>query len=163
VSGAFRGAMAAAVAGVCVVTTDGPAGRFGLTISSMASVSAEPPTLLVCVRRPSPLAAAVRSNGLFAVSVLAAGQAAVAESFAGRARPYDFGADRWAAAASGAPLLAGAAAWFDCQVAHTVEAGTHTVLFGAVVAARRGLTRPLAYTDRGYAVPQPLVTAAVAA
>jgi flavin reductase (DIM6/NTAB) family NADH-FMN oxidoreductase RutF len=100
---------------------------------------------------------------VFAVSALGAGQAAVAESFAGRARPYDFGADRWVPAASGAPLLVGAAAWFDCLVADTAEAGTHTVLFGAVVGARRGVTRPLAYTDRGYAVPQPLLTSAVAA
>lgn len=44
----FLGGMAAAACTVNVVTTDGAAGRFGVTVSAMASVSAdtERPTLL---------------------------------------------------------------------------------------------------------------------
>ena len=45
--------MGAAVTGVSVVTTDGAGGRLGLTVSSMASVSADPPMLLVCIGRRS--------------------------------------------------------------------------------------------------------------
>jgi flavin reductase (DIM6/NTAB) family NADH-FMN oxidoreductase RutF len=106
--GPFVAAMRAAVSGVTVVTTDGPGGRRGLTVSSMASVSADPPTLLVCVTRRSPLVAAIRANGVFAVGVLGAHQAGVAEVFAGRTsgERFGFGCARWEAGASGAPLLA---------------------------------------------------------
>jgi flavin reductase len=156
---AFVGAMAAAVTGVNVVTTDGAAGRFGLTVSAMASVSADPPLLLVAVSRHSPLLPAIRANRVFAVSVLGAHQAAVADTFAGRpdaGEPYDFGCASWELGASVAPLLAGAAARFDCDVSTTVEAGSHTLVIGAVRAATRGAVRPLAYTRRAYARAEPL-------
>ena len=80
--------MSGTVTGVSVVTTDGTSGRLGLTVSSMTSVSADPPTLLVCINRRSPLVEAIRANGVFAVNVVGAHQAAVADTFAGRrARP----------------------------------------------------------------------------
>jgi flavin reductase len=148
----YVGAMRAAVTGVNVVTTDGVGGRLGRTVSALASVSAEPEMLLVCIARRSPLASAVRMNGIFGVSVLGAQQAAVAETFAGRGAPrYDFGAGRWETAATGAPLLSGAAARFDCVVASMVEAGSHTVVIGDVLAAETGNAAPLAYTGGDYA------------
>jgi len=151
---AFVGAMAAAVTGVNVVTTDGPGGRLGLTVSSMTSISAEPPQLLVAINRSSPLVGAIRRNGSFGVSVLGAHQSAVADTFAGRPRagaPYGFGCARWDD--RGSPLLESAAARFDCTVAATVEAGTHTLVIGLVRHADRGAARPLAYTRRAYAQP----------
>ena len=155
----YTGAMAAAVTGVSVVTTDGAGGRMGLTVSSTASVSADPPTLLVCIRRSSPIVPRIRAHGTFAVSILGVDQAAIADTFAGRpadGAPYDFAAARWETGVTGAPLLAGAAATFDCVVASTVEAATHTVVIGEVVQAARGAGPALAYTDRRYAAPGPL-------
>jgi flavin reductase (DIM6/NTAB) family NADH-FMN oxidoreductase RutF len=151
---AFLDAMSAAVTGVCVVATDGPRGRFGRTVSAMASVSADPPLLLVSLRRRSPLVAAIRAHGAFGVSVLAADQAAVAERFAGRPRDggrFCFGGIAHTTGASGAPLIAGAAAHFDCRLAAAHEAGTHTLLIGSVGASARGSAAPLAYTGREYA------------
>ena len=153
---AFVGAMAAAVSGVNVVSTDGPGGRFGLTVSAMASVSADPPLLLVAIARRSPIVAAIRSNGAFGVSVLGVHQSAIADTFAGRpesGEPFDFACARWETAASGAPLVADAAARFDCEVSETVEAGSHTLVIGAVRHAARGAAPALAYTRRGYAEP----------
>ena len=151
--------MAAAVTGVNVVTTAGAGGRLGLTVSAMASVSADPPLLLVAINRRSPLVAALRANGAFGVSVLGAHQAAVADTFAGgrrRASRSDFDSARWERGAGGAPLLVGAAARFDCALESTVEAGSHTLLIGAVRHAGRGAVRPLAYTRREFAQPAPL-------
>src|SRR5918995_1086900 len=94
----FLSAMGAAVASVNVVTTDGAAGRFGLTVSSMASGSASPPMLLVCIDRRSPLVRAITANRAFAVSALGVRQAAVADTFAGRpsaGEPYDFAVASW--------------------------------------------------------------------
>lgn len=83
----FVAAMGLAATGVSVVTTDGPAGRFGLTVSAVSSVSAEPPLVLVCINRKSPAMAAVEANGVFAVNLLSAAHRAYAETFSGaRAR-----------------------------------------------------------------------------
>ena len=148
----FVNAMRAAVTGVHLVTTDGVAGRLGLTVNTLASVSAEPEVLLVCIARRAPLLEAVRVNGVFGVSVLGAHQGALAESFAGRGPVRsDFGAGRWQAGATGTPLLLGAAARFDCVVASTVEAGSHTIVLGDVLAAEAGEVPPLAYTGGDYA------------
>jgi len=148
----FVAAMRAAVTGVNVVTTDGVGGRLGRTVRALASVSAEPEMLLVCIARGTPLLEAVRTNGVFGVSVLAAHQAALAETFAGRGPArFDFAAGRWHTGATGALLLDGAAARFDCVVAWTVEAGAHTIVIGDVLAAEAGDAPPLAYTDGDYA------------
>ena len=77
-------AMSEAAATVSVVTTDGPAGRAGVTVSAMCSVSADPPTILVCVHHLSPACEAIRENGAFCVNVLGDGQSAISDTFAGR-------------------------------------------------------------------------------
>jgi len=155
----FKNAMAAAVTGVYVVTTDGPAGRVGLTVSSMASVSAEPPMLLVSINRDSPLLPAIVDNDVFGVNALGVHHAGLAETFAGRAAAgarYDFGAARWERGESGVPLLSDASARFDCQVSYLVAAGSHVVVIGAVRDASRGAVAALAYTRRDYARPAEL-------
>jgi flavin reductase (DIM6/NTAB) family NADH-FMN oxidoreductase RutF len=155
----FLDAMAAAVTGVSVVTTDGPAGRLGLTVSAMTSVSADPPLLLVGLRRCSALASALLANSVFGVSVLGADQAMVADSFAGRPRhgePYDFDATGWDLGASGVPLLRDAASRFECRVSGHLEAGTHTLVLGAVTAADESGRPALAYSRRRFAWLRPL-------
>src|SRR5436190_4986272 len=57
----FVDAMSRAATGVTVVTSDGIAGRFGQTVSAMCSVSADPPTLLVCINRKSPICDAIQT------------------------------------------------------------------------------------------------------
>jgi flavin reductase len=64
----FREGMAVLAGAVNIVTTDGPGGRAGLTASAVCSVTAEPPTLLVCVNRGSS-AAPASSGGASAPSV----------------------------------------------------------------------------------------------
>ena len=80
----FISSMSRAVNGVSIVTTNGPQGRFGLTVSSMTSVSATPPMLLVCINRDAVPHDAIRANGRFTINVLGEGQQAVANQFAGR-------------------------------------------------------------------------------
>ena len=155
----FVAAMGAVVSGVTVVTTSGPGGAIGRTISAMASVSADPPLLLVCVHRGSPLRDAITDRGSFAVNVLGAHQAAVSDTFAGRpgdGPPFAFDPRHWAPGVSTAPVLAGAAATFECQVVSCAEAGSHSVIVGAVLVSKRGAVPPLAYSGRSYAQPAPL-------
>ncbi len=150
---AFVEGMRGAVTGVNIVTTDGAAGRFGITVSAFSSVSAEPPMVLVCINRSSPVSDALAANGCFAVNVLSTSQQNLADTFAGRpdsSAPYDFGAARWTASTTGAPVLSGAVAGLDCALATTVDVGTHRIFIGRVVDVATSATDPLLYSNRSY-------------
>lgn len=152
-SEAFVDAMKRAVTGVNIVTTDGPGGRFGLTVSAFSSVSAEPPMVLVCVNRSSPASAAIMRNKRFAVNVLSNGQRNLADTFAGMPSDggaYDFEMGSWRSAATGAPLLDHSVASLDCKVTTALDAGTHTIFVGLVRAVQKEDGSPLLYTNRSY-------------
>lgn len=154
---AFLQAMSRAANSVCVVTTDGTAGRAGVTVSAMTSVSADTPnpSLLVCIHSLSPACDAIQRNRVFCANLLGSDQAHVSDRFAGRTDakgPEKFEGADWADAETGAPLLEGALANFDCKVMHDVLVGSHRIFVGealAVASARDGL--PLLYFDRAYA------------
>ena len=84
----FLNGMSHAACTVNVVTTDGPAGRAGVTVSAMSSVSADTdkPTLLVCVHHMSPAATAIVENRVFCVNVLRDDQSHISDTFAGVSR-----------------------------------------------------------------------------
>lgn len=152
----FTDAMRQTVSGVSVITTDGDHGRFGMTVSSVTSVSAEPPLLLVCVNRSSVAHDAIAGNQRFAVNTLAAHQQSVAASFAGSnafGPAYEFEHGSWSMTASGLPVLTEAAAIFDCQLDTAIKAGTHTIFIGRVNEAFGSDHSPLAYSNREYTVP----------
>ncbi|HEX2528436.1 MAG TPA: flavin reductase family protein [Geminicoccus sp.] len=149
----FVGAMRRVASSVSVVTTEGDAGRFGVTIGAMTTVSAEPPMLLVCMPRNHPAARALLANGSFAVNVLAADQVEVAAAFSGqplRGTPYDFRASQWRLSSQAAPLLVGAAASFACTLLEAHEGGTHSIFIGAVCDATMGTGEPLLYGNELY-------------
>lgn len=157
----FVAAMAKAATGVSVVTTDGEAGRFGITVSAVSSVSAEPPMVLVCINRKSPAVAAIAANHRFAVNMLAGHQSGVARTFAGRPDrgfPYDFSRHAWSEGSTGLPCLAEASARFECLLDSAIDAGTHRIFIGRVVAAAAGTVDPLVYTARDFRRPMPLET-----
>lgn len=148
----FVDAMSRAVNGVSIVTTDGPHGRFGLTVSSMTSVSAGPPMLLVCINRDAVPHDAIRGNGRFAINVLAASQQSLADRFAGRAaHAYNFDA-AWDTRTE-LPRVKDAAAWFECRLASAMSFGSHSIFVGEVVDAHPGDETPLLYTGRNYGRP----------
>jgi flavin reductase (DIM6/NTAB) family NADH-FMN oxidoreductase RutF len=157
----FVQAMAHAAFGVSVVTTDGPAGRFGLTVSAISSVSAEPPLLLACINRKNPIAEALTRNGAFYVNLLSQDQWALARIFAGRPRSgpaYDFTAGHWQETAGRAPRLLDCAANFDCNLESWHDAGTHRIFIGRAIRATHGGLLPLVYSHRKFghflAVPE---------
>ncbi len=162
----FLSGMSHAAATVNVVTTDGPAGRFGLTVSAMSSVSADGPrpTLLVCVHHRSAAAEALLANGVFCVNVLRDDQAYVADTFAGRmgqAASDRFGGARWTTQVTGAPRVIDPLVAFDCRVLRSERVGTHFVVVGEVedVFIASGGGAPLIYANRAYGTPQPYAPA----
>jgi flavin reductase (DIM6/NTAB) family NADH-FMN oxidoreductase RutF len=152
--------MSHAACTVNVVTTDGIAGRHGVTVSAMVSVSADTPqpTLLVCIHHLSPVVAALLENGVFCVNVLRDDQAHISDNFAGRSGahgPAKFNCATWTTQVTGAPRVVDSLVAFDCRVTACERVGSHFVVFGSVqdifVA---GAGAPLIYANRAYGVPR---------
>jgi flavin reductase len=151
----FKLAMRRAATAVSVVTTDGPAGRFGVTVSSFCTATADPPQMLACVFKTSVAAAAIRSNRLFCINVLDRTHLHVADSFAGRIerwRDDRFACDQWKTLATGAPVLEQGMIALDCTLVSETELSTHFVFIGHVesVAVNEGEGAPLLYADGHY-------------
>lgn len=156
----FLSGMSHAACTVNVVTTDGVAGRHGVTVSAMVSVSADgpQPVLLVCIHHRSAVAAALLENGVFCVNVLRDDQAHISDSFAGRSSargPAKFECTEWTTQVTGAPRVLDSLVAFDCRVTASERVGSHFVVFGSVqdifVA---GGGAPLIYANRAYGVPR---------
>ncbi|PLX37169.1 MAG: 4-hydroxyphenylacetate 3-monooxygenase [Hyphomicrobiales bacterium] len=137
----FRDAMSRYGGSVHVVTTDGPAGRAGITVTAACSVSDAPPTVLVCVNHGSPANATIKANGCFCINTLAAGAEPIADAFAGRGGlsvDARFGLGVWDVLETGAPVLSAARVAVDVRVDQVVEADTHSIIIGRVVDATLG-------------------------
>lgn len=135
----FRAAMRAIVGNCAILTVGEGAEANGLVVTSAVSLSAEPPMLLVCINRSSSAHPLLTRYPFFGLSSLGATQQAVAERFSGRtgaqgAARYD-GAE-WETAVTGAKLLKGAPAAFDCEVEDMIDKATHTIVVGHVRATR---------------------------
>ncbi len=154
----FLDGMSRAACTVSVVTTDGQAGRAGVTVSSMSSVSADSrnPTLLVCIHKDSPAADAIRWNAVFCVNVLRDDQSFISDAFAGRFKDQvddKFDCANWTTQVTGAPRVVDPLVSFDCRLVSENRVGTHYVLFGEVediFIADQGT--PLIYANRAYGV-----------
>ncbi|NLU18001.1 MAG: pyrimidine utilization flavin reductase protein F [Serratia liquefaciens] len=148
----FRDAMARLGSAVNIITTDGPAGRAGFTASAVCSVTDTPPTLLVCLNRSASVHSVFKQNQTLCVNTLAAEHESLSNLFGGKT-PMDmrFSAARWSTLVTGAPILHGTLASFDCQISQIVSVGTHDILFcQAVALARNDHSHGLAYFDRRY-------------
>lgn len=150
----FREGMSRLAAAVNLVTTDGKAGRAGLTATAVTSVTDAPATLIICVNSLSHAGLAIEENGVFAVNVLAAGKQDFADAFGGPNKlPGDkrFDLGQWVPGPTGSPLLVGALASFDCRIVGSKVVATHRVVFGEVVDVRLGQPEdPLLYFQRHY-------------
>ncbi len=149
----FRDLLRCFAAGVTLVTTRSGERVHGLTVSSFASVSDDPPLVAVIINRGHTIHSLLEApDSPFAVSILAADQSALSERFAFGPEQERFGAGDWTTAATGAPVLADAVAWLDCRIVDRHPAGTHVIYVGQVEAGAvpRADSQPLVYWNRGY-------------
>ena len=132
----FRNAMRRLTGGVSVITAGRGRDISGMTVTSVASLSVEPPALIVSVNRDASSWPLIRRHGFFGVNILNADQLDIAERFAGKdglkGAARFAGAD-WFTRASGVPLLAGALAAIDCEVEEVVERHSHAIVIGRVL------------------------------
>jgi len=141
--------------GVTVVTTVHEGQLRGITVSAFASISLDPPLVLVSLANESESREWIAASGVFAVSILSDEQEFLSERFAARAPivnarfdgvPYD-------TAISGSPILTGSLAWYDCRVEAMHDGGDHTIFIGRVEAIGFGVEGkpPLVYFANRYA------------
>jgi flavin reductase len=149
----FRTVMRRTASAVGVLASDGPAGRVGITVSSLSSLSFEPASVVCCVHRQSKALEILLANGVFTANFLSAGQSIVADVFAGLVPEYrekKFEMGTWAPIVTGAPSLMDSLCSFDCNVAKTFEFGTHTIIAGEVLAFQTGSDIPLIFSNKTY-------------
>jgi flavin reductase (DIM6/NTAB) family NADH-FMN oxidoreductase RutF len=142
--GEFRTMMSGFPTGVCVVTSvDADGAPWGMTCSSVCSVTLAPPTLLLCLRSGSPTLAAALDRGAFTVNLLHEGAQDAAELFAS-GNPHRFDLLPWEqhADAAGPHLVRDAHTVADCVVSLTQTIGDHVIVFGEVHRIARHRPRP---------------------
>ena len=146
----FRKALGCFATGVAVVTArDAAAGDVGITVSALASLSLEPPLLLICIDRRAVMHGMLHTARHFAVSVLAADQERLARRFAGpqRERFTDVAVQR---GMTGAALITGAHAHVECERVEAHAGGDHTIFIGRVIAAHIESAAPLLHHGGAY-------------
>ena len=150
----FREAMSRFGAAVNIVTSDGPQGRLGFTATAVCSLSADPPSLLVCMNRASAQNKSLQANRVLCVNTLAGHQSKLSAVFSGAGRmdvKARFDCAMWVVLETGAPALAQALIAFDCRITQVIETATHSLFIAEVVAL--GLGEPggsLLYLHRQY-------------
>lgn len=153
----FRATLGMFATGVTIVTARNDQGEpVGLTASSFNSVSLDPPLVLWSLARAAGSMPAFSTGSHYAINILSADQKALAERFALK------GADRWAGVsftegAGGAPLLAGAAATFECFNRSRYEEGDHVIFVGEVErCSHRAGASPLLFHGGRFFTEHPL-------
>jgi flavin reductase (DIM6/NTAB) family NADH-FMN oxidoreductase RutF len=149
--------------GVSVVTTPVLGGMRAITVSSVTSLSLDPPLVLICIEKKAHAHAAIARARCFAINILRDDQAALSDQAAGRhrrraarrgparARRRALQGARHSRMVTGAPVLEDSLAWLDCRLAGRHDGGDHTIFVGRVEAAGASRGQPLLWFDRDYA------------
>jgi flavin reductase (DIM6/NTAB) family NADH-FMN oxidoreductase RutF len=147
---AFRTVMRRHPSGVTVVTSLREGEPRGITLSAFASVSTDPPMLLICVNREARSYLYISSSRIFCVNLLALTQRDLAERFSGRIKEHQFDDIAWSTDVTGAPVLAGTIGHFDCVVEAEHHAGSHSIFIGRVLACAARDGAPLGYYEGAF-------------
>ena len=152
----FITAMGRCANGVSVITTQGAAGQFGITVSAWCSVSADPELILCCIKSNSPTVDAIQNNSVFALNVLAEHQSLVSNTFAGfvkEGQPFDFACAEWTSCYKEIPALCDGVATFCCDLKQCYQQGSHTIFIGQVKIANYTENIPMIYWNKTYCLP----------
>ncbi|MFN2571553.1 MAG: flavin reductase family protein [Gemmatimonadales bacterium] len=147
----FRQLLGRFTTGVTVVTGRTATGEpIGMTASSIASVSLEPPLVLVSVDRAHDMHAALEGGTHFVLNILSAEQEALSRRFAG-AESDRFKGVSYHENERGIVVIDGVVAHIECEKRSAVPGGDHTIFIGLVVGGDATDRRPLLYYRGGYA------------
>jgi flavin reductase (DIM6/NTAB) family NADH-FMN oxidoreductase RutF len=122
----------------------------GMTASSLASVSLQPPLVLVCIDHEADMHQLIVAAPEFVVNILESDQEDLSRRFAD---PIEnrFDGVGYHRSAEGLVLLDGALAHIECERHTLFPGGDHTIVLGRVIGGNTGDGRPLLYYRGGYA------------
>ena len=148
---AFKNTLKLWASGVSVVTANSAEGEQGMTVTSFASVSMDPPQILVCLHENSETGVAILEDKKFAVNILNSEQAQVSNQFAGGSSMQErFDQVAWQKGELALPVLTEALANLECTVVQQVRAGTHWVIIGEIQNTQLNRGEPLLYCNSAY-------------
>jgi flavin reductase len=130
----FKAAMRQLASTVSLVTTQEHGKWHGMPATAVASLSAEPPSLLVCINQSASMHGPTSRSSHFCVNMLGRHQAAFCNDFGSRKGAERFAIGRWHKGPGGLPYIEDAAAVIFCAVERTMHFGTHTIFVGRVEA-----------------------------
>jgi len=146
----FRRACGRFATGVAIASVlDASRTPHGLTVSSFASVSLDPPLILICLGHAVSVIDHFRAAQYFGVNVLTENQRPLSDRFARKGYDRFDGLD-WQPGQTGVPLVPGALAAMECRTHQRFTSGDHDILVGAMVAARVADGEPLIHFAGGY-------------
>jgi flavin reductase (DIM6/NTAB) family NADH-FMN oxidoreductase RutF len=120
---------------VSVVTFQRGVDWFGITATSLSSLSVDPPTILLSFDHAASLSPVAATKTPFGVSVLAASDAEMADRFGGgalvEARADDFEGS-WVPTASGVALRSDAVAALECESEEIIDRHGRTIVIGRI-------------------------------
>jgi len=147
----FRQLLGRFATGVTVITARTAKGDpVGMTANSLASVSLDPPLVLVSVEQVHEMHAALEGATHWVFNVLSSEQEALSRRFAG-AEPDRFRGVSYRTNERGIAVIDGVVAHIECEKHSAVPGGDHTVFIGLVVGGDATDRRPLLYYRGGYA------------
>ncbi|GAC1388164.1 MAG: hypothetical protein NVSMB31_01700 [Vulcanimicrobiaceae bacterium] len=144
-AGAFKDAMRRFATGVTVVTSLKDGEPRGVTVSAFASVSLDPPSVLICVNREARSYLFISTSKVFCVNILSAQQQQLAERFSGKLREKQFEGVDYFVDQTGAAVLTGSLAHLDCEVTGEHHVGSHSIFIGKVLSIGTAEGSPLGY------------------
>ncbi len=154
----FRAAMRKLAATVTLVTTRHDGRAHGMPATAVTSLSASPPSLLVCINRSASMHGPTSRSRHFCVNMLTQEQAWLCTEFGSRAGGDRFGVGEWRSGMHDLPYVARSAAAIFCTVEQKLDYGTHTIFIGRIDAIEMGSAAdPLVYQagNMGSFVPLP--------
>lgn len=135
--------------GVTVVTTGGIAGDHGMTANAVASLSLDPPLVLVAVDKRTLTLEHLMKNRCFAVNILRLDQEELSRRFA-MPGPKDFSDLSTTSAVTASPILADCLGYLDCKVVEILPGGDHEIFVGEILAGEHLGGEPLLYYSGAY-------------
>ena len=149
----FKLAMSHFASGVTIVSTAHEGRLYGMTVASFASLSLQPPLVLVCIERSVKTHDAIAAAGKFGVSILSSEQTDISSKFASRSDDKFTGVDLVPGeldAPFSVPLIKGALTAIECRLYDRVPGGDHTIFIGEVMKIHTREGNPLLYFRSGY-------------
>ena len=156
----FKAGMRQLAGGVCVIATQADGVRHASTVTSVSSLSMDPPSMVVCIKRDSSIHSPLQMARKLSVNLLSTGQIEVADSctgFDGGTGEARFKNGSWIMHSSGVPVLEDTLTSIVCKVEESWVGGSHSVMLCTVEDIVEGVAgQPLVYANRSYLALQPI-------